>query len=272
MWGEFKEPDRRYRESDLPKVSIIIPTLNSSPLIASTLESILIQDYPDIEVIMIDAGSLDRTLEVVKSLKDARVRIYSVSEYSRFTMLNKGITHAYGTYVNFMFPGDLYIHKLTLREMMILALDHNKPALVYSGTLLRYGKSEVKILYRPFTLPLLCSGKQPTALQSCWFRCDIFRKLGKFNTTYEYRAGFELLCRIGIDETYSIHSTHRILTDFDLRFITRTTIIHHFLETMKIINHYFGLWAVFVWLFKQNDTRYFFRLWWRSLRLAFLGK
>lgn len=268
----IQKKEGRFRESDYPKVSVIVPSLNSSTLISSTLESIIHQDYPDLEILVIDAGSSDRTLEIIKNFKDSRLRLYSVSEFSLFTMLNKGITHAYGAYINFLFPGDNYIHKHTIREMMNLALEHAHPSLVYCGTLLRDGRQEVKILYRTLSIPLLKTGKQPTSLQSCWFKSDIFRRLGKFNTQYKLRSSFDLMCRISLDEGLTVQSTHRILTDFDLRFVTRTLILRHFFETMLILNHYFGLWTVITWFFKQRDLRYYMRMWSRSLRVAFLGK
>ncbi len=260
------------READFPKVSIVIPTLNSASLVGTTLESILQQDYPDFEVLVIDSGSSDRTIQVVKSLKDHRIKIYAVSGYSRYAMLNKGITHAEGTYINFLFPGDFYIYKHSLREIMRLAIEKKLPALVYGGALIRDGRTEVKLLYREMTLDLLKSGRQPTSLQSCWFRDDVFAKIGKFNPDYEQRGGFDLLCRLMLEGKYSYASISRVLTDYDLRSVTREMVIRHFVETFKILFKYFGLGTTIAWIFKQKDSNRFIKLWFRSLKVAFLGK
>jgi len=260
------------RECDCPKVSVIVPTQNSSTLIGDTLESLLSQDYPDFEVIIIDASSTDRTLEVIRSLKDSRIRLYSVSSYSRYDMLNKGITHAYGTYLNFLFPGDFYIHKSVLKDVMRLSFPGPRPFLLYGGTMLRDGKSDTKILFRELSLDLLKSGRQPTSLQSCWFRSETFREIGKFNTELEQRGGYELLCRFMQNGHLTFKSTSRVVTDYDLRAVTRNMIIKHFFETMWIINKYFGLSYVAKWIFLQNDTLRYFKLWWRSMRVALFGK
>lgn len=260
------------RDSDYPKVSIIVPTQNSATLIADTLESLLSQDYFNFEVIIIDAASTDRTLEIIRSMKDERVRIYSVSSYARYEMLNKGITHAYGAYLNFLFPGDFYIHKSVLKDTLRLAVADPKPFLIYGGTMLRDGKSETKILFRELTIDLLKSGRQPTSLQSCWFRSDMFREIGKFNTELEQRGGYDLLCRFLLNGNMTFKSSSRVVTDYDLRAVTRKTVVKHFFETMKIINKYFGASYVLKWLYNQNDSTRYIKLWWKSVRVALFGK
>lgn len=271
-WDRFKEGEREGVEAPLPRVSIIIPTQNSAPLIASTLETLLKQDYPDFEVIVIDAASIDRTLEVIKSLRDDRVKIYSVSEYSRYEMLNKGITHATGEYLNFLFPGDFYLYNQTLRTMIDLARKEGNPALVYCGTVLRSKEEEVKVLYRRLSLPLLQSGRQPTSLQSCWFKRDLFRHIGMFDTALEQRGGFDLMCRMLLDGKLKSASVHRVLTDYDLRWVSRKMVVRHFWETFRLVIRYFGLGAATSWLLHQKDLGRYLKLWRRSLKVSFTGK
>lgn len=271
-WDAVEASENRYQDYEYPKVSIIIPTLNCSQLISQTLESLLTQDYPDYEILIVDAGSTDRTLEVINSYHSHRILLFSVSDYQRYEMLNKGISHASGLYLNFLFPGDFYITKNTLKTMMSLALDKDRPALVYCGTLLRDGKSEVKILYRTLTLELLKLGQQPTSLQSCWFSIETFALLGKFNATLKQRGGFDLMCRFMLNNKLHFVSTNHIFTDYDLRWVTRANVLRHFWESFLIIKKYFGVTTTLHWLLKQRDTSRFIRLWVKSLRVAFLGR
>lgn len=266
----FQEKDYRYY--NFPKVSIIIPTYNCSQSIALTLESVLSQEYSDFEVIVIDANSRDRTMQVIKSFYDKRVRIYSVTTFNRYEMLNKGISLAKGAYVNFLFPGDFYIYSNTLQDVMSLALDYDQPHLVYGACLLRDGISEVKMLYRPLSLSILKNGQQPTTLQSCWLRLDLFRMIGKFCPDYHLRGGFDLFCRFSINGTLKWISTTRVLTDYDLRGVTRQMVFHHFLDSVHIIHAHFGLKETLKWMLFQKDTARLMRLWWRSLKLAFVGQ
>jgi glycosyltransferase involved in cell wall biosynthesis len=269
---QIPSSDESVREYDLPLVSVIIPTQNAAPLIALTLETILNQDYPQLEIIIIDASSQDRTLETIKGFRDDRIRIFSVSRYFRYEMLNKGISHAHGEYLNFLFPGDYFIYGRTLRDMMTIALKEKSPSLVFCGSLLRDGKSEVKILFRPLTLPLLKNGQQPTSLQSCWFKQDLFKEIGKFNTSLELRGGYDLLCRFMGKNSHSFAFTSRVMTDYNLRWVTRQYILRHFRETLKVIYRYFGFLAMIKWLFKQKDFARYTRLWFHSVRVAFFGR
>jgi glycosyltransferase involved in cell wall biosynthesis len=271
-FASLLQEEVQFKEEEYPKVTVIIPTLNASALITITMENVVNQDYPNLEIILIDSGSIDRTIEIVKSFKDKRIKIYSVSEYSRYEMLNHGISHAEGVYINFLFPGDFFISNQSVRWMMNLALQNNEPHLVYGGSLLNTGKTDVKILYRPLTLDLLKSGKQPTSIQACFFKNEVFKILGKLDSNLSLRGGYDLFCRFMLNGTLSFQSTTRVITDYDIRSVTRNMVVTHFFETMSIINRYFGLWAVFTWLGKQSDVTRYLKLWFRSVRVAFLGK
>ncbi len=271
-WEKFTRYRTKFSDHEFPSVSVIIPTFNSAPSVGFTLESVLCQEYPDFEIIIIDGGSDDRTLELIKGFHDERIKIFSVSSHSRYEMLNKGITQMSGQYACFLFPGDFYIHHDTLRYMMSIALENELPQLVYCGTLIRDGKSEPKTLYRTLNDRLLKRGQQPTSLQSCWFKQDVFKEIGKFDPDYTLRGGFDLLCRFLKNRGLRHNSSYRILTDYDLRFVTRGMVVRHFWETFNTVRKYYGLWTAFLWVFKQKDTTRFFTLWLRSCRVAFLGR
>lgn len=268
----FQKACNTFNDYEFPKVSIVIPTFNCVHTIPLTLDSILNQQYARFEILVVDAGSTDRTIEVVKNYRDDRIQIFSVATYQRYEMLNKGISQASGEYINFLFPGDFYLGREVLKQMMALVLSHQMPDLVFCGTFLRDGKSEPKILFRHLNLKLLRMGHQPTSLQSCWFKIETLKKLDKFDMSYNQRGGYELMCRFALHHHLKTVSTNRVFTDYDLRSVTRQMVITHFRETMKTIFHYFGFWAAFRWLFHQKDMYRYIKLWMRNARLAFLGR
>lgn len=271
-WDQINLLENLYHDYEFPKITIVIPAYNCSQSIASTIESVLLQDYPSFELVIVDAESTDRTLEVIKRFRDERIILYSVSEYQRYEMMNKGISLAQGEYINFLFPGDFYLSRFTLKLMMTLALKNKKPDLVYCGSLLRDGKSEVKILCRHLDMQLLKRGQQPTSLQSFWFKTEALIAIGKFRSSFALRGGFDLMCRFNLNPSFTHALTTRVLTDYDLRWVGKSMVIRHFWETLRTIYRYFGPLVVFRWLFVQKDASRFVKLWIRSAKIAFTGR
>lgn len=261
-----------YNDYEFPKVTVVIPTFNCVHTVPLTIDSILNQLYNRFEIIIVDAGSNDRTLEVIKNYREEKIRIFTVAGNQRYEMLNKGISQADGEYINFLFPGDFYLGIEVFQHMMTLALSHDKPDLVFCGTFLRDGKNEPKTLFRQLNLNLLKMGQQPTSLQSCWFKTEVLKDLGKFDTSYKQRGGYELLCRYTLQNQFKTISTNRVLTDYDLRLVTRKMVITHFFETMRTVFHYFGALATFKWLFRQKDMYRFLKLWISNTKVALLGR
>jgi glycosyltransferase involved in cell wall biosynthesis len=253
-------------------VTIIVATHNSASLIGLTLDSLLEQEMATIEILIIDANSKDRTLEMIQQIRDPRIRLFTVSAFNRYEMFNFGINHAHGAYLNFLTPGDIYISPKTTLEMMKLAKDACEPDLLFCGSVLRDGQNDTKILFRPLTLSLLQDGKQPTTLQAIWFKKELFAKFGKFDPSLSLRGGYDLLCRAAIDPAFTFTSVRRVFCDYDLRFVTKSMVIRHFFETAKILYRHFGLWTVIRWIFVQNDIRRFLALWKRSLHISLFGK
>jgi glycosyltransferase involved in cell wall biosynthesis len=272
QWDKITRYRTKFSDYELPSVAVIIPTYNCAQTINVTIESVLEQDYPNFEILIVDGGSDDRTLELVNGWKDPRIRVFCITTHQRYEMLNKGLSQTNSTYVSFLFPGDFYIHHDTVRYMMSVALENQLPDLVYCGTLIRDGKSPAKILFRELTVKRLQRGQQPTSLQSCWFKSEVFKQIGKFNPDYVLRGGFDLLCRFMAVKHFKSVRTYRVLTDYDLRLVTRSMVLRHFWETLVTVQKNYGLWVAFLWMFRQRDISRFFRLWLRSVRIAVLGR
>ena len=103
----------------MSRLSILIPVYNKEKLIESCLESILSQTLCDIEILCLDDGSADGSLEVVKKYAeaDSRIRVLSHSNVGAGATRNRGILEAKGKYVAFMDADDMYPNKDVLRIM-----------------------------------------------------------------------------------------------------------------------------------------------------------
>ena len=87
--------------------SIIIPTYNRADFIVKTIQSILNQTYTNFEVIVVDDGSTDNTLELVTAIKDDRIIYYKKENAERGAARNYGANLAKGDYVNFFDSDDI---------------------------------------------------------------------------------------------------------------------------------------------------------------------
>ncbi len=88
------------------KYSIIIPVYNAEKYIKRCIESILNQEYMDLEIIAINDGSLDSSLEILKSFHDSRLKILSIENQGVSNARNMGLSYAKGKYVIFLDADD----------------------------------------------------------------------------------------------------------------------------------------------------------------------
>jgi glycosyltransferase involved in cell wall biosynthesis len=117
----------------MPIVSVIIPIYNGEKTIGETIESVLKQTFTDFEVLVIDDGSQDSTLEVINKIQDSRLKVFSYPNAGVSASRNRGLTHATGEFISFLDADDLWTpDKL---EAQVKALQDNPQAAVaYSWT------------------------------------------------------------------------------------------------------------------------------------------
>ncbi len=106
----------QYQDYEYPKISITIPSYNCSQTIPITLESLLSQQYPEFEIIVVDSDSNDHTREVIQRYRSDRLILHVEPGANRYELMNKGIEYSSGEYIKFLFPGDFYVCKDTLNK------------------------------------------------------------------------------------------------------------------------------------------------------------
>ncbi|MGD2183358.1 glycosyltransferase [Lusitaniella coriacea] len=92
----------------MPAISIVIPVYNGSITIQETIESVLNQTFQDIEILIINDGSNDKTLEVISKFEDPRIQVFSYSNAGLAVSRNRGIAKATGDYIAFLDADDLW--------------------------------------------------------------------------------------------------------------------------------------------------------------------
>jgi len=104
----------------MAKANVIIPTYNRAKLVQEAVESVLHQTFDDIEIIVVDDGSTDRTGEELRSRYDERVRYFYQANSGRSAARNRGIMASSGRYVLFLDSDDLLLPQALEHEVAYL--------------------------------------------------------------------------------------------------------------------------------------------------------
>ena len=112
----------------MPLVSVIVPVYNGEKTILDTIESVKSQTVGDWELIAIDDGSQDTTVDIISGIQDPRIQVFSYPNAGQAASRNRGIKRASGEYISFLDADDLWTaDKL---ELQLKALENNPEAAV----------------------------------------------------------------------------------------------------------------------------------------------
>ncbi len=106
----------------MPMISVVIPAHNAENTILEAIASVQQQIFSDFESIVINDGSTDRTLELLQSVKDERLRIFSYENGGVAVARNCGFSHGTGKFLAFLRPSSLLspgIHKMIINFLLM---------------------------------------------------------------------------------------------------------------------------------------------------------
>jgi len=181
-----------------PLVSVITPSYNQAGFIRETIESVLSQDYPHIEHIVVDGGSTDGTVEMLQSYarRDGRFRYLSEPDRGQSHAINKGLHLARGTIVGWLNSDDTYLPG-ALRKAVEMFRDRPHYAVVYGKAHYINESGQVTGEYnvQPFDKDKLyetCIICQPAA----FIRRDLFVGMGGVDESLKFCMDYDLWIRI----------------------------------------------------------------------------
>lgn len=116
----------------MKKVSIIIPVYNSAKYIKQCIDSVINQTYKNIEIIIVDDNSIDESIEIIKKIKDKRIKLISIKKNKGVANArNTGIKNAIGDYICFL-DSDDYWNKDKI-EKQVNFIEENNYTFIYSS-------------------------------------------------------------------------------------------------------------------------------------------
>lgn len=174
------------------KISIITVCYNSVDTIEETILSVLNQTYPEMEYIIIDGGSTDGTVDIIKKYSDRLAYWISEADGGIYDAMNKGIAVANGKYLNFMNSGDGFYNNNVLEK--IIRKVNGSPDFIAGIAVIRK-KRRVRGLWIPirknFTVPEIIRGGICNH-QACLIKKDLLRE------------GYDIEHRIIADELFFV--------------------------------------------------------------------
>jgi glycosyltransferase involved in cell wall biosynthesis len=172
------------------KISIITITFNSEETLEQTIESVASQTYPNIEYIVVDGGSTDRTLDIIKKHEGDIDRWISEQDDGIADAFNKGVSLATGDFVYFLNSDD-YLEADSLAKIaaeMSLATD------IYFCSFYLECEGE-KTLYDPGRFNFLTNFKLGLSHQSTLCSRALFEEIGLFDTSFSLTMDYDLFMR-----------------------------------------------------------------------------
>lgn len=189
-------------------LSIITVCYNSAKTIEDTIRSIISQDYPDIEYIVIDGNSKDGTQAILQRYAHHIQTLISEPDKGIYDAMNKGIMKATGEVIGLLNADDIYANPHVLSK--IAAAFQNKNIDACFGDLIYFKDNKPDNVIRywqscPFVSGAFAKGWSP-AHPTFFVRKSIYDKYGLFNTRYTMGNDIELMMRFL--EKYKIQSQY----------------------------------------------------------------
>lgn len=177
----------------LPKISIVTITYNSESTVEETIRSVVSQDYPNLEYIIIDGASKDGTLDIVRKYSDRIACVVSEPDKGISDAFNKGIMNATGEIIGIINSDDV----LLPGALSAVAAAYEKGVGVYRGNIFIWDDAtDTRIKARPsMEFPLHTFKKRIVCHQGTFVAKEAYEKHGMFKTDFRFMMDLDLLIR-----------------------------------------------------------------------------
>jgi glycosyltransferase involved in cell wall biosynthesis len=217
------------------KLSIITPSLNQGPFIERTIRSVLEQGYPNLEYVIVDGGSTDETLDIVRRYEDRLAWWISEPDLGQSDAVNKGIQGTSGDIVAYLNSDDYYLPG-TL-ELVARAFEESKAGWI-AGASIDVEEGDPGLLTRFWAPvpPSHCEGDPPgrhhwmlvpwhVPQPSVFWRREMFERFGLLRADMHYAFDAEFMLRLAYggefperlpDQVLSVRGVHPGQKTYDM--------------------------------------------------------
>jgi len=184
---------KKSRGTSGPLVSIVTVTLNAGAALERTIESVRWQSYPLIQYVVVDGGSTDGTLDMIKKFKNTIDRVLSEEDFGIYHAMNKGLALCKGDLVYFLNAGDCLYDTTVISDVVDEYCRYDWD-LIYGDAVLVSAPCGENVHKRHIDVSMdkLKNGYM-ICHQAVYVRKSVMKE---FDTRFRLSADFDLLCRL----------------------------------------------------------------------------
>ncbi|MBW4649281.1 MAG: glycosyltransferase [Kastovskya adunca ATA6-11-RM4] len=211
-WTEqsFLLPDRIRDRLELPRISIVTPNYNQGEFIEETIRSVLLQNYPSLEYIIIDGGSTDESIKIIKKYEQYLAFWTSEPDRGQSHAINKGFERCTGDYIAWMNADDCYLPD-ALHHVFVEA-KANKFDFIYGCTYNGSSLNDKYLSYRSGTqtfatkylLRAFYGEQYVIPSQSVFVSRRLFEKVGLIDENSYYCMDIDWFIRMALERPRSL--------------------------------------------------------------------
>ena len=190
----------------MPKLSIVTPSYNQGQFIKATIDSILSQDFTDFEYIIMDGGSTDETLDILRSYNDPRLTWVSEPDNGQTDAINKGLAKATGDYFAYLNSDDVY-KPGAFRQIVEYFETHSDVDMVFGDCEVIDENGDFQSLRksRPYDIKDFLMLKFQMSQPSTFWRRAVIDSIGMFDPQFHMVMDYDYWIRLGLHEHKSAY-------------------------------------------------------------------
>ncbi len=178
-----------FADNDIPLLSIVTEVMNGADHIQQTMDSVISQDYDNVEYIVVDGGSTDGTLDIIEANRDKISQVISEPDKGIYDAINKGIKYAHGDIVGIIASNDWYSENIF--GNIIGEYKKNPHAIIYGISKIYMDEKFCGIEGHP--VEWLRNGMLPHS--TIFVPREVYLKHGTFDISYRIAADYDAMIR-----------------------------------------------------------------------------
>jgi glycosyltransferase involved in cell wall biosynthesis len=195
-WMPSRSVSRSQGASSWPRWTLVIPSLNHGSYIEEAIRSVLMQHYPDLELIVMDGGSTDETVNVLRRYEPSLAHWESCADRGQSHAINKGFERATGEILSFLNSDDVLLPGAAFRGVSALDVD-NEAGIAYGNTQVFAGHEQVAAWkMQAFSRRTLLHRRGPVVFHVPFIKRSVYESCGGFNEQLHFAFDYEYACRL----------------------------------------------------------------------------